>query len=46
MLHVLRDLPVAQMATVVCAVFVGTTWVGTVFIRPFFDGILKKSEIN
>jgi len=42
MLDVLRDLPVAQMATVVCVVFVGITWVGAVFIRPFFRVLVRS----
>ena len=46
MLGVLRDLPVAQIATVACAVFVGITRVGAISIRPFFDGTPKKGEIN
>jgi hypothetical protein len=45
-LELLRDLPVAQMATVACAAIVGTTRVGTISVRPFFDGAPKKREIN
>jgi len=42
MLDVLRDLPVAQMATLVCIVFVGITWVGAIFIRPFFRVLVRS----
>jgi glucan phosphoethanolaminetransferase (alkaline phosphatase superfamily) len=35
MIDALRDLPAGQLALVVCLVFVGLTWVGALFIRPF-----------
>lgn len=36
MIEFLRDLPVAQLVTLVCLFFVGLTWVGAIFLRPFF----------
>jgi hypothetical protein len=42
MIEVLRDLPVAQMATVVCIAFVGITWVGAIFVRPFFRLLVRS----
>lgn len=42
MLDALRDLPVAQMATVVCVFFVGITWVGAIFIRPIFRALVRS----
>jgi hypothetical protein len=44
MLDVLRDLPVPQMATAVCVVFVGITWVGAIFIRPFFRVLVRSQQ--
>jgi hypothetical protein len=35
MIDALRDLPAGQLALVACLVFVGLTWVGALFIRPF-----------
>jgi hypothetical protein len=42
MLDALLDLPVAQMTTVVCVLFVGVTWVGAIFIRPFFRVLVRS----
>jgi hypothetical protein len=41
MFEVLRDVPVAQMATVVCVFFVGITWLGAIFIRPIFRLLIR-----
>lgn len=47
MLDVLRDVPVAQMATVVCMVFVGITWLGAIFIRPFLRLLVRpQADLN
>jgi len=42
MIDVLRDMPVAQMAMLVCVFFVGFTWLGAIFIRPFFRLLVRS----
>jgi hypothetical protein len=47
MIELLRDLPVGQMAALVCLFFVGITWVGAIFIRPFFRVLVRsQSDLN
>jgi len=42
MIDLLSHLPVAQLAAVVCLFFVGLTWVGAIFLRPFFRLLVRR----
>jgi hypothetical protein len=47
MIDSLSAWPAAQMATVVCVAFVGFTWVGAIFVRPFFRLFVRsQSDLN
>lgn len=47
MIDALRDLPAGQLALVVCMFFVGLTWVGAIFIRPFLRLFVRSNlDVN
>jgi len=43
MIDALRNLPAGQLALVVCAFFVGLTWVGAIFIRPILRLFVRSN---
>lgn len=47
MIDLLRDLPAAQLAAVVCLSFVGFTWLGIITLRPMFRWFVRgEPDIN
>ena len=42
MFYWIYDLQTWTMVLLVCAFFVGVTWVGTIFIRPFLRAFLRR----
>lgn len=47
MIEFLSHLPVAQLAAVVCLSFVGLTWAGAIFIRPFLRLFVRSNpDVN
>jgi len=47
MLDFLSNLPAGTMATLVCLFFVGATWLGAIFVRPFFRLLVRtQPELN
>ena len=47
MIDYLSNLPAGMMATLVCLFFVGATWLGAIFIRPFFRLLVRtQPDLN
>jgi len=47
MIDLLRDLPAAQLAALVCLSFVGFTWLGIITLRPMFRWFVRaEPDIN
>jgi hypothetical protein len=47
MIDYLSNLPGNQLATLVCLSFVGITWLGAIFIRPFFRVLVRtQPDLN
>jgi hypothetical protein len=47
MIDLLRDLPAAQLAAIMCLSFVGFTWMGVLAIRPLFRWLVRaEPDIN
>ncbi len=46
MLDYLNSLSVKELATLVCSFFVGFTWLGALFIRPFLQAIMRPYASN
>lgn len=44
MFYWIYDMPTWTMVFMVCGFFVGVTWVGTIFIRPFLRAFLRKQQ--
>jgi hypothetical protein len=44
MLDYFYTLSVKELATLVCVLFVGFTWVGALFIRPFLQTMLRSNQ--
>jgi hypothetical protein len=42
MIESLNNLPTATMAILICLFFVGLTWIGAIFIRPFFRLLVRS----
>lgn len=42
MFYWIYDLPTWTMVFMVCALFVGVTWLGTSFVRPFLRAFLRR----
>ncbi len=41
MIDFLSNLLAGTMATIVCLFFVGTNWLGAIFVRPFFRLLVR-----
>lgn len=47
MIEYLNNLPTVTMAILICLSFVGLTWIGAVFIRPFFRLLVRtQPDLN